>query len=127
MKFLNGMLGNASEVSAEEIFREYAEIFIPGETIDRAYRQIRDLIIFTNKRFIFINIQGLSGKKVSFYSIPYKNISHFCTETAGTIDLDSELKIWVVGSNIPVVDLKFSKDLNINDIQVLLAGYTLKS
>ncbi len=125
MNFLNGLLGNASKVSAEDITKQYSQIFAPGEKVEHVYKQIRDLIIFTDRRFIFVDIQGITGKKVSFHSIPYRNISHFCVETAGLVDLDAELKIWVGGNYTPVVELKFSADLDINEIQRVLADYVL--
>ncbi len=125
MNLLNGLLGNASKVSAEDITKQYSQIFAPGEKVEHVYKQIRDLIIFTDRRFIFVDIQGITGKKVSFHSIPYRNISHFCVETAGLVDLDAELKIWVGGNYTPVVELKFSADLDINEIQRVLADYVL--
>ena len=125
MNFLNGLLGNASKVSAEDITKQYSQIFAPGEKVEHVYKQIRDLIIFTDRRFIFVDIQGITGKKVSFHSIPYRNISHFCVETAGLVDLDAELQIWVGGNYTPVVELKFSADLDINEIQRVLADYVL--
>ena len=125
MNLLNGLLGNASKVSAEDITKQYSQIFAPGEKVEHVYKQIRDLIIFPDRRFIFVDIQGITGKKVSFHSIPYRNISHFCVETAGLVDLDAELKIWVGGNYTPVVELKFSADLDINEIQRVLADYVL--
>lgn len=125
MNLLNGLLGNASKVNADDITKQYSKIFAPGEKVEHVYKQIRDLIIFTDRRFIFVDIQGITGKKVSFHSIPYRNISHFCVETAGLVDLDAELKIWVVGNCTPVVELKFSADLDVNEIQRVLADYVL--
>ena len=83
MGFLNGMLGNASTLSKDEASKDLEQILTTGEEIDVAFKLIRDLIIFTDKRLILVDKQGLTGKKVDYHSIPYKSISHFSVETAG--------------------------------------------
>jgi hypothetical protein len=63
--------------------------------VHTAYLLIRDTILFTDRRLILIDKQGITGKKTEYHSIPYRSITHFAVETAGTFDLDAELKIWV--------------------------------
>ncbi|WP_462411137.1 PH domain-containing protein [Neobacillus sp. Marseille-QA0830] len=125
MGFLDGLMGNASEVNAAEIEKEYVKILAPGERIEKAYKLIRDLFIFTNKRLILVDKQGVTGKKVEYHSIPYKNITHFSIETAGNFDLDAELKIWISGNALPL-QKQFNKNLNIYELQSVLAAYVLK-
>ena len=72
-------------------------LLIPGEQIIQSFRGIRDGIVFTNKRIIAINIQGITGKKKDFTSLPYNKIQAYSVETAGTFDLDSELDLWFSG------------------------------
>ena len=72
-------------------------ILLPGETIDQAFKGIRDGVVFTDKRIIAINVQGLTGKKVDYTSLPFSKIQAFSVETAGTFDLDSELDLWFSG------------------------------
>lgn len=122
MSFLNGLLGNASTISKEEAKKELQPILLSGEEVDAAFKLIRDLIVFTDKRFIMVDKQGITGKKIDFHSIPYKSISHFSVETAGTFDLDAELKIWISGAQLPAVSKKFGKDKSIYDVQKLLAA-----
>ena len=74
-----------------------APILVNGEEIVRSFQIIRDGVIFTNLRIITINIQGISGKKKDFTSLPYSKIQAFSVETAGTFDLDSELELWFSG------------------------------
>lgn len=88
MGFFDELLGNASEVNIEELRTEYAKILTTNEEIEKAYKVVRDLFIFTNKRLILVDVQGLTGKKIEYQSIPYKNITHFSIETAGNFDLD---------------------------------------
>ena len=72
-------------------------MFIPGEEIIQSFRGIRDGVVFTNKRIFAINVQGLTGKKKDFTSLPYSKIQAFSVETAGVLDLDSELDLWFSG------------------------------
>ena len=74
-----------------------APILVNGEEIVRSFQSIRDGVVFTNKRIITINIQGLTGKKKDFTSLPYNKVQAFSVETAGAFDLDSELDLWFSG------------------------------
>ena len=78
------------------------------------------MFMFTSKRLLLVDKQGLSGKKVEYLSIPYKSITRFSVETAGTFDLDAELKIWVTGTPEPFKK-QFTKGVNIYKVQSLLA------
>ena len=125
MGFLDGLMGNASEVNMAEVQKEFASVLAPNEQIDKAYKLIRDMFIFTNKRLILVDKQGITGKKVEYHSVPYKSITHFSIETAGNFDLDAELKIWISGNAVPL-QKQFNKNLNIYDLQSVLAEYVLK-
>ncbi|PSA96482.1 helicase [Bacillus atrophaeus] len=122
MGFINGMFGNASTVSKASAEAELASILIEGESVDAAFKLVRDLIVFTEKRLILVDKQGLTGKKTEYQSIPYKSISRFSIETAGRFDLDSELNIWISGTKLPAVSKQFKKDDSIYDIQKMLAA-----
>lgn len=124
MGLLDGLMGNASEIEPERIEGEFAQVLASGERIEKAYLLIRDLFVFTNKRLILVDKQGMTGNKVEYHSLPYKNITHFSVETAGHFDLDAELKIWISGSPAPIRK-QFNKKLNIYDVQSVLASYVL--
>ncbi|MCT8136695.1 PH domain-containing protein [Anaerobacillus sp. CMMVII] len=121
---LDGLMGNASEVNIQDVRKEFAKVLTKDETVDKAYKLIRDLFIFTNKRLLLVDKQGLTGRKVELHSIPYKSITHFSIETAGNFDLDAELKIWISGSAAPI-QKQFNKSLNIYELQSVLAEYVL--
>ena len=125
MGLLNGLMGNATEVDAKALQAEFAQVLVAGEPIEKAYQLIRDMLLFTDKRLIFVNKQGLTGSKVEYLSIPYRNITRFSIETAGTFDLDAELKIWLAGNPEPI-QLQFSKKLSIYEVQSVLASYVLR-
>tara|TARA_R110000868_G_scaffold2322_3_gene17357 strand:- start:9 stop:389 length:381 start_codon:yes stop_codon:yes gene_type:complete len=122
MGLLNKILGNASEVSAEQLLKKYGRLLIEGEQIELGFSLLRDVFMFTNKRLILIDIQGLTGSKVEYKSLPYKNISRFSLETSGTFDLDAELKIWISSENLPSVSKKFNKSIDVYEVQRYLAG-----
>ncbi len=124
MGIFDGLMGNASEVNLEALKKEVGELLTANESIKSAYKVIRDTFIFTNKRLILIDKQGMTGKKVEYLSIPYKSIVHFSVETAGTFDLDAELKIWVSGSTVPI-QKNFNKSTNIYNVQRVLAEHVL--
>lgn len=120
MSWFDGMLGNASKVSDAEAQKEFAGILSPGETVIASYKLVRDFVVFTDLRLIMVDKQGLTGKKIEYHSMPYKSISHFAVETAGTFDLDAELKIWV-GASVTPIERKFNRQVNIYEVQSILA------
>ncbi|MGE7023838.1 PH domain-containing protein [Solibacillus cecembensis] len=125
MGLFDGLIGNATEVNLDKLQDELKELLIPNETIKNAYKVIRDTFIFTDKRLILIDKQGVTGKKTEYHSIPYKSILHFSVETAGTFDLEAELKIWVSGNTLPI-QKNFNKSTNIYKVQSVLAEYVLE-
>ncbi|MEQ6377496.1 PH domain-containing protein [Bacillaceae bacterium S4-13-58] len=122
MGFLDGFIGNASEVDLKNVEKQLERIIADHEKIEKAYQVIRDMLIFTNKRLILVDKQGVTGKKAEYHSIPYKSITHFSVETAGTFDMDAELKIWISGTPEPI-SKQFRKDDNIYDIQKSIANF----
>ncbi|SHJ32455.1 PH domain-containing protein [Clostridium amylolyticum] len=124
MGLFDGLMGNASEVKIEEVEKAFANVLTSTETVEKAYKLVRDMFIFTNKRLILVDKQGVTGKKIEYHSIPYKNITHFSIETAGNFDLDAELKIWISGTQMPI-EKQFNKSLNIYELQSVLAEYVL--
>ncbi|MEF3354001.1 PH domain-containing protein [Paenibacillus sp. GYB006] len=124
MGFFDGLLGNASQVNLNEIQKEFAPLLAPNEQIERAYKLIRDMFIFTNKRLIIVDKQGLTGRKVEYHSVPYKSISHYSIETAGHFDMEAELKIYISSSTVPI-QKNFNKSTNIYEVQSVLSYYIL--
>lgn len=95
MGLFNKILGNASEVSLEKLTEKYGKLLSDNEKIELGFKLLRDTFMFTNKRLILIDVQGITGSKTEYKSMPYKSISRFSLETPGTFDLDAELKIWI--------------------------------
>ena len=125
MGLLSGLLDNASEVDVQAIEEELEMVLTEEEEIQKAFKLIRDLFVFTDKRLLFVDKQGVTGKKIEYHSIPYKSITHFSIEAAGHFDLDAELKIWISGTPQPI-SKEFKKDKNIYNVQKTLAKYICK-
>ena len=125
MGLLDGVIGNVSKIDPAKIQQEFSQILAPGERVEHAYQLIRDYFVFTDQRFVLVDKQGLTGSKVEYHSIPYKSITHFSVETAGTFDLDAELKIWVASELQPSIVKQFNKSVNVYDVQKVLAFHVL--
>ena len=95
-----------------------------NEHIEQAFAVFRDKWVFTNRRLVILNVQGMTGHKREYMSIPYRSIVRYSIETAGTFDLDAELKIWLSGSDIPF-EQKFNSSSNLPELQRMLALHIL--
>jgi hypothetical protein len=126
MGLFSAILGNAGAVAQETLKKEYGKLLTEGEEIELGFKLIRDTFIFTTKRLILIDKQGLTGSKTEYKSITYKSISRFSVETAGTFDLDAELKIWISSEAQPSIKKQFNKSVDVYEVQKVLAGYVLK-
>ena len=98
-------------------------MFVPGEEIIGTYQGIRDGVVFTNKRIFAINVQGITGKKKDFTSLPYSKIQAYSIETAGVLDLDSELEQWFSG--LGKIKLEFVSNANVTEICRLISMQVL--
>lgn len=87
-------------------------MFLEDEQIIQTFRGIRDGVVFTNKRIFAINVQGITGKKKDFTSLPYSKIQAFSVETAGTFDLDSELELWFSGLGLAKFEFVSNADVS---------------
>lgn len=125
MGLFSGLMGNASKQDNDKVERDLEAVLIPGEQVELAYVLVRDLIVFTEKRLILVDKQGVTGKKTSYKFLPYKSISRFTVETSGHFDLDAELKIWVSSAMEPAEILQFKSDSSVLDIQQALAAAVL--
>lgn len=94
-----------------------------GEFLIGTYQGLRDGVIFTNKRLIAVNVQGITGKKKDFTSLPYSKIQAFSVETAGVLDYDSELDLWFSG--LGHVRFEFVNTTNIAEICKLISERVL--
>ncbi len=99
------------------------ELLLDDEVVVGSYVSMRDRVIFTNKRIVSVNVQGITGSKIDYTSIPYKRIQFYSVETAGTIDLDSELEIYLSGSTS--IKFEFFGNNNIREIGKRISEFVL--
>ena len=126
MGLFSGLLGNASQLNNDKIEQELEHVLLDNEQVEMAFSLVRDLIVFTEYRLILVDKQGVTGKKVSYKSIPYRSISRFTVETSGHFDLDAELKIWISSATEPAEILQFKSDKSVIAIQKALATAVLE-
>ena len=119
------LFGNAHTIDPVSAQQDYARLLGQGEQVQAAYLLIRDTILFTDRRLILIDKQGITGKKVEYHSIPYRSITHFSVETSGHFDLDAELKIWLSGTQAPIAKT-FTKNVDIYEVQAILTQYAAR-
>lgn len=123
--FTNKLIFKLKKVDLEKKEEALKDILIEDETLIGAYQTMRDYVVFTSMRIISVNVQGIVGKKKDYTSIPYSKINVFSVETAGVLDLDSELEIYVAGVE-QVIHFEFTGFSDIKEIERNIAKYALK-
>ncbi|RLV55235.1 PH domain-containing protein [Aeromicrobium phragmitis] len=121
--FANGSVFKLNPTPVESLADELSRLLIPEETILAAFKGPRDFVAFTSKRIVAVNVQGLTGKKRDYSSLPYSKIQAFSIETAGTFDLDAELELWFSG--LGKVRFEFKGSADIRSIGRMIAHYVL--
>jgi len=121
--FQNGSVFKLKRVDANLILKEVQPLFVPGEEVLSAYKGLRDFVVFTSKRIIAVNVQGVTGKKKDFSSLPFSKVQAFSVETAGVIDLDSELELYFSG--LGKVKFEFTGESNIIQMGQIIGSYVL--
>lgn len=121
--FANGSLFKLAHCDPNEVRPQIEALLIEGEQILVAAKTIRDFVAFTDKRIIAVNVQGMTGKKRDFSSLPYSKIQAFSVETAGTFDLDAELELWFSG--LGKVRFEFKGRFDITYLGRLIAHHVL--
>lgn len=121
--FQNGSFVKLKPVSEKDV-SNVKHLLIPNEEIRGCYKGIRDYVVFTDKRVISVNVQGITGKKKDFTSLPYSKVTAFSIETAGHFDLDCELELWFSG--LGKVIFEFTGAANIVQIGQDISQFILK-
>ncbi|MBA4699042.1 MAG: PH domain-containing protein [Ruminococcus sp.] len=121
--FQNGSIFKLKQTNPDSVMRDIAPLLVNGEDVLSAYKGLRDYVVFTNKRAIAVNVQGVTGKKKDFTSLPYSKIQAFSSETAGVFDMDSELELYFSG--LGKVKFEFSGTSNIVQLSQVIGSYIL--
>lgn len=121
--FQNKTIIKLSKVNPDTVAGDIQPLLIPGENVIGVYKAMRDYVTFTDKRIISVNVQGITGKKKDFSSLPYAKIQVFSVETSGVFDLDSELELYFSG--LGKVKFEFTGASDIVKIGQLISGFIL--
>jgi hypothetical protein len=121
--FNNGSVFKLSPVANEQFATEVGPLLVPNENIHLSFKGMRDFVVFTDKRVIAVNVQGVTGKKKDYTSLPYAKVQAFSIETAGTFDLDAELDLWFSG--LGKVRFEFKGSTNIRHLGQLIGHFVL--
>lgn len=121
--FQNGSVFKLAPQPVERYEAELSPLLVDGEKLVAAFKGSRDYAVFTDKRLIAVNVQGITGKKRDYTSLPYSKVQAFSVETAGQFDLDAELEIWFSG--LGKVRLEFKGTVDIRELGQLLGHYVL--
>ena len=114
---------NLKAIGMDEIRAEVFDLLADGEQPAAAFQTVRDQVVFTTKRVFVVNVQGITGKKTSYFSYPYSKIQYFGVETAGILDIDSELVL--AFSNGAKLSFDFRSSVDIRKLNTLISNYVL--
>ena len=121
--FTNSAYVKMKQIDPGSVMGDIQQILINGEQVIGAYKAMRDYCVFTNKRVIAVNVQGMTGKKKDFTSLPYSKVSAYSVETAGVLDLDSELEMYFSG--LGKVKFEFKGQSNVVQICQIISNFIL--
>lgn len=121
--FKNATYAKLSGVNINSFQSDVQQLILDNETIISCFKGMRDYVVFTDRRVIAVNVQGITGKKIDYTSLPYKNIVAYSVETAGTFDLDAELDLWFSG--LGKVRFEFRGNTDIRLLGKVISTYVL--
>ncbi len=109
--FKNSSVFKLKPIESDKVREDFHKFMIDGETIFAAFKSVRDQVVFTNKRIIAANVQGVTGSKVDYTSLPYSKIQAFSVESSGTLDLDCEIEVYLSELGMVRFEIRGSFDL----------------
>ncbi len=109
--FENSPVFKLKPIDSKDAREDFHKFLIEGESIFAAFKTVRDQLVFTNKRIIAANVQGITGSKVDYTSLPYSKIQAFSVETSGTLDIDCEIQLYISELGMVKFEIKGSFDL----------------
>ena len=106
-----------------EVPEDASELLLKDERAIASFATFRDIALFTNKRLIIKDVQGLTGKKIEIYSLPYSSILAWSSENAGMLDINSEIEIWTLAGKVKI---NLKRDINVRKFDKLIAACLLR-
>ncbi|MGL4336526.1 MAG: PH domain-containing protein [Turicibacter sp.] len=121
MSLFAQLAGNSVEVSVDKIDDRLKRVIFEGEQILYAFKSFRDYVVMTNKRLIISDVQGVTGSKMEYLTVPYSKISAYSLEAAGTFDMDVDFKVFVSGYG--TIEKKIAKGVDVTQLSKILAQH----
>ena len=123
---LNRILGNAIQIDNDVAMQELHPFLTHDEDIQLSFKVMRDMIIFADLRMILVDVQGITGKKREYHSIPYKSITHFSMESGGINVSNNTAKVVVtILDSSPLKFVSMFVNETKTSLQVSTSDYTL--
>jgi hypothetical protein len=116
---------NLRPISVESVRDEVRGLLIHDEEVVMAFQTVRDQLLFTNKRIISIDIQGVTGKRKSYSSMPYSRIQYFSIQTPGFAEVIPDSELFIMFSNTFTAKFEFKGNVDIGKIGRMLSEYVL--
>lgn len=116
---------NLKPISVEAVRCEVQALLIDGEEAVMAFQTVRDQLVFTNKRIIAIDVQGLTGRRKSFSSMPYSKIQYFSIQTPGFAELFPDSELFIMFSNTFTAKFEFKGNVDIGKIGRMISEFVL--
>ena len=127
INFNKNSVFNLTPIDPRSIMSDVNGLLINGEFVNQAFKTVRDQIIFTNKRIIAIDVQGITGKRKSFSSLPYSKIQYFAIQTPGFIEIIKDSELFLMFSNGFTATFEFKGSVNIGEIGRMISEYVLQA
>lgn len=125
VNFNQNSVWNLKPINIDDVRNEVTGLLVNGEEIVMAFQTIRDQLIFTNKRIIAIDVQGITGKRKSFSTMPYSKIQYVAIQTPGFAELFPDSELFIMFSNTFTAKFEFKGNVDIGRIGRIISEYVL--
>lgn len=126
ISFNTNSVWNLKPIALESVRNEVTGLMIQGENPVMAFQTVRDQLVFTNKRIISIDVQGLTGKRKSFGSMPYAKIQYFSIQTPGFLEIFPDSELYIMFTNGFTATFEFKGSVDIGFIGRMISQYVLE-
>lgn len=125
INFNSNSAWNLKPISVDDVRNEVLGLLIKGEEIEMAFQTVRDQLIFTNKRIIAVDVQGITGKRKSFSTMPYSKIQYFSIQTPGFAEMIPDSELFIMFSNTFTAKFEFKGNVDIGKIGRMISEFVL--
>lgn len=125
ISFNQNSVFNLKPINKQEILGEVSGLLVQGEEVVYAFQTIRDQLVFTNKRIISIDVQGITGKRKSFSTMPYSKVQYFSIQTPGFLELFPDCELFLMFSSGYTAKFEFKGQVDIGKIGRMISEFIL--